>query len=73
MAWRCSLHHKLLDRGVLGLGTDYRIKVSRHYTARTDAGRQVYELGGRVLQPRTSTPLPAPDHVTWHERQVFKV
>lgn len=58
----CSLHHKLLDRGVLGLTADHRIKVSDAFTARTTAGRLVYELADIALAPRRGTPLPAPIH-----------
>lgn len=68
----CSLHHKLFDRGVLGLAGDHAIVVSKAYSARTDAGRTIYELHGRNLRPRPGTPLPAHQHVVWHERQVFK-
>lgn len=68
----CSLHHKLFDRGAIGLSGDYRIRVSAHYTARTDAGRMVYELADRELEPRPGTPLPAHQHLQWHAEQVFK-
>jgi putative restriction endonuclease len=68
----CSLHHKLLDRGALGLTFDYRIKISAHFTARTPAGRAVYDLDGRQLRARPGTVLPARDHLQWHSRQVFQ-
>ncbi len=68
----CSLHHRLFDRGVLGLTASYRVQVSSSYTARTEAGRRVYDLDDTELQPRKGTPLPAPAHVTWHQREVFK-
>ena len=68
----CSLHHKLFDRGVLGLTADYHVKVSAQYTARTAAGRSVYELSDLSLRPRPGTTVPAPHHLVWHDRQVFK-
>lgn len=68
----CMLHHKLFDRGALGLDDDLRVRVSRTFTARTDAGRAVYELHARALRPRPGTLLPAPEHVTWHNREVFR-
>lgn len=68
----CSLHHKLLDRGVLGLTGDHRIKISAAFTARTPAGRLVYELADLELRPRPGTPLPAISHQEWHDREVFK-
>lgn len=68
----CSLHHKLFDRGVLGLTAKHHIKVSSAFTARTSAGRLVYELAERTLRPRRGTALPAADHLAWHDREVFK-
>ncbi|WP_211347110.1 phosphorothioated DNA-binding restriction endonuclease [Saccharothrix australiensis] len=68
----CSLHHKLFDRGVLGLGDDLRIAVSARFTSRTTTGRSVYDLHDRPLRPRPGTPVPAAAHVAWHTREVFK-
>ena len=68
----CSLHHKLFDRGILGIGSDHTVKVSRLYSARSTAGRQVYDLHGRALQVRPGTQMPSPQHLQWHDSQVFK-
>ncbi|WP_328654423.1 HNH endonuclease [Micromonospora sp. NBC_00330] len=68
----CALHHKLFDRGVLGVDLDLRIHVSTTYTARTDAGRAIYDLHGRSLKARPGTAMPADEHLEWHRRWVFK-
>jgi putative restriction endonuclease len=68
----CVLHHKLFDLGVLGLDTLLRIHVSAVFTARTSAGRALYDLHGRELKPRLGTAVPAAAHVSWHRREVFK-
>ena len=68
----CMLHHKLFDRGVLGLDPSQTVMVSRRFTARTAAGRAVYELQGHRLSARPGTPLPAPAHASWHREQVFQ-
>jgi putative restriction endonuclease len=68
----CVLHHKLFDLGALGLDPNHRVLVSGAFTARTPAGRAVYELHGRLLTPRPGTITPADSHITWHARQVFK-
>ncbi len=68
----CALHHKLFDIGVLGLDLDMRIVVSAAFTARTPAGRAIYELHRRPLSPRPGTPMPARPHIGWHTREVFK-
>ena len=46
--------------------------MSDAYTARTEAGRRVYDLHDVELRPRPGTPLPAAVHVAWHGREVFK-
>lgn len=68
----CSLHHKLFDRGALGVSPDLEVLVSTNFTARTPTGRALYDLHGRALRPRPGTPLPAVEHVGWHSREVFK-
>ena len=65
------LHHKLFDRGMLGLNDDLAVVVSRRFSARTQQGRAVYELHGHRLTPRPGTPLPAEEHVRGHTEQVF--
>lgn len=67
----CSLHHKLLDRGVLGFSEQDKVVVSEKFTARNEAGRKVYDLHGRTLRPRPGTALPNADHVAWHSEEVF--
>jgi putative restriction endonuclease len=68
----CSLHHKLFDRGALGLDHNHRIQVSTLFSARTDSAKRIYDLHERQLRPRRGTSLPAAEHVAWHNRQVFK-
>lgn len=64
-------HHKLFDRGLLGLD-ETRIVVSSSFTARTESGRQVYALHQQQLLPRPGTVLPHRSHVSWHRHEVFK-
>ena len=68
----CSLHHKLLDRGVLGFADPETIVVSQTYSARSDEGRRLYELHNKLIRPRPGTALPATEHVAWHDEEVFK-
>ncbi|MGE5289876.1 MAG: phosphorothioated DNA-binding restriction endonuclease [Micromonosporaceae bacterium] len=68
----CVLHHKLFDVGALGLDARLCILVSAVFTARTAAGRAIYDLHGRELSPRPGTPTPAESHVAWHTHEVFK-
>jgi putative restriction endonuclease len=68
----CSLHHKLFDRGVLGLGDPRTVIVSNRFSARSDTAKRVYDLHQRELSPRPGTALPAEAHVEWHGSEVFK-
>lgn len=68
----CSLHHKLFDRGAVGLSRGHRIRVSELFSARTDAAKRIYDLHGKQLTPRRGTTLPAVEHIDWHAGQVFK-
>jgi putative restriction endonuclease len=68
----CSLHHKLLDRGALGLRDPGTVEVSKSFSAVGEVGRAVYDLHGKELKARPGTALPAEAHVLWHRREVFK-
>ncbi|WP_189931346.1 phosphorothioated DNA-binding restriction endonuclease [Streptomyces sulfonofaciens] len=70
----CSLHHKLLDKGVLGLDAGRRIIVSQEFVGRSTAARShVLDLAGRALiGPQNGSAPVAPDNVNWHTAQVFR-
>ncbi|MEU1292113.1 phosphorothioated DNA-binding restriction endonuclease [Streptomyces sp. NPDC005840] len=70
----CSLHHKLLDQGVLGIGDGHRILVSQRFVGRGRAAReQVLALAGRpLLGPQPGTAPVAEPHLRWHAGQVFQ-
>jgi putative restriction endonuclease len=69
----CALHHKLFDKGVLGVGDGHRILVSQGFVGRSPAARDhVVALAGRaLLGPQPGAPAVAAAHRTWHARQVF--
>ena len=69
----CSLHHKLFDKGVLGVGEGHRILVSQRFVGRSEASRRhVLALAGRpVIGPQPGNPPVADRHREWHVRQVF--
>ncbi|SEG80629.1 putative restriction endonuclease [Thermomonospora echinospora] len=69
----CALHHRLLDRGVLGLTPDRTITVSGRFSARAPvASLLVLDLSGRPARAPRSGPRVRPDHITWHTAQVFR-
>ncbi|MBT2420761.1 HNH endonuclease [Streptomyces sp. ISL-22] len=69
----CSLHHKLFDKGVLGVDDDYRILVSQRFVGHSPASRDhVIALAGRPLVgPQPGARPVAADHRAWHTSQVF--
>ncbi|MEU8822450.1 phosphorothioated DNA-binding restriction endonuclease [Streptomyces sp. NPDC048636] len=69
----CSLHHRLFDRGVLGLDPARRITVSDAFTGRGTAAReQVLGLADRrVEDPHGGAPVAAAN-IAWHTAQVFR-
>lgn len=70
----CTFHHKLLDRGVLGVNDSHRVTVSEQFVATgPSSGMLVFDLLGRPIQePQRGKPSPAGDHLTWHLTQVFR-
>ena len=73
----CSLHHKLLDKGVLGLGEGpdegHSILVSQSFVGHSTAAREhVTTLAGRpLIGPRPGVRPVAAAHRSWHTSQVF--
>ncbi|MDL5202139.1 phosphorothioated DNA-binding restriction endonuclease [Streptomyces sp. ALI-76-A] len=69
----CSLHHKLLDKGVLGVGDGHRILVSQRFVGHSPAAREhVIALAGRPLTgPQPGARPVAAAHRAWHTSQVF--
>ncbi|MBT2383314.1 phosphorothioated DNA-binding restriction endonuclease [Streptomyces sp. ISL-11] len=69
----CSLHHKLFDKGALGIGDGHRILVSQRFVGRSRAAREhVIALAGRPLVgPQPGAHPIAASHRSWHTSQVF--
>ncbi|MGW7518334.1 phosphorothioated DNA-binding restriction endonuclease [Streptomyces sp. NPDC054796] len=70
----CALHHKLFDKGALGLDPGLRIVVSQGFAGSGAAARsQVSDLAGRPLHgPRRGAEAVDARFVDWHTRQVFR-
>jgi putative restriction endonuclease len=70
----CSLHHKLLDSGVLGMDEEHRLLVSMQFIGRSEAAQAlVLSLAGKpLLSPQAGQPPVALSYIAWHRDQVFK-
>ncbi|MCX4907002.1 phosphorothioated DNA-binding restriction endonuclease [Streptomyces sp. NBC_00878] len=69
----CSLHHRLFDKGVLGIGKSHRILVSQGFVGHSRAAREyVVALADRpLIGPQPGADPVAQAHRTWHTSQVF--
>ena len=71
----CSLHHKALDYGALGLerkGDGFLILVSGSVRGASPSTRQLLGFRGRPIRPPASpSDSPDPAFVEWHRREVF--
>lgn len=70
----CSLHHKLFDKGVLGITARHRVTVSARFIGRSQAAQQlVLSLSNQpVRAPLKGFPAVAEHHADWHASQVFR-
>lgn len=69
----CVLHHRALDRGVVGVTEDLRIAVSRRFHGGRRARELIVDLAGAPLsRPQPGLPTPAIDHIDWHRSEVFQ-
>ena len=69
----CVFHHRLFDRGALGLDQDHRILVSQHMITRGgEAQLPVMELvGAHMRMPQPGYDPPAIPYVNWHYYNLF--
>ena len=69
----CAMHHKLLDRGALGLTDDLRIQVSQEVHGNDAVDDLIVRYHNQpLLLPQSGQPRPATPHIHWHTREVFK-
>jgi putative restriction endonuclease len=69
----CSLHHKLLDRGAIGITNDLRVQVSQLTTGNTGFQNWVMPFHGAYIRaPQISDYTPNGEFVDWHTNEVFR-
>jgi len=70
----CSLHHVLLDKGVLGLTPEHTVRASKRFIGHSDAARHLVlrHQGAPMIEPQAGEDPVATDHVDWHDREVFR-
>jgi putative restriction endonuclease len=71
----CSLHHKALDLGAMGISPSHEILVSQHFIEHVDktSTSLVAHVGSKLRMPISHTDdAVAQRHIEWHQREVFK-
>ncbi|MEV7968368.1 phosphorothioated DNA-binding restriction endonuclease [Sphaerisporangium sp. NPDC088356] len=70
----CAIHHKLFDKGVLGMTPDRTIAVSAKFVSRSAAAKEmVLTLAERpVRHPQPGLEPVDAANIDWHSRQVFR-
>jgi len=69
----CSLHHRAFDLGALGLAEDLTLTISQHLHGSRNVEEWLHRFAGRPMRrPQPGCPVPAPEHIRWHQREVFR-
>lgn len=70
----CSIHHKLFDKGVLGLTDQQRITVSARFVGRSKTAQtMVLSLNDAEMSPpMKGFPAVAVPYIAWHCKEVFR-
>lgn len=70
----CVLHHKLLDKGAIGLTDDLDVCVSQHFLRDDEMTETlVLAFSGKPLRaPQDGSYAPDREFVKWHREQVFR-
>ena len=72
----CSIHHKALDRGALGLAPvagEFKVLISSKVSGESDATRWFWDCHDAPLRhPRSSELKPKAEFAKWHAHEVFR-
>lgn len=69
----CSLHHRALDRGAIGISEDRRILVSSSVHGGPMLDEYFLSLAGKPLRtPNRIEDAPREEFLQWHRREVFR-
>lgn len=69
----CVVHHKMFDRGAIGLSLDRKVSVSEHAHGTQGFSQWLLAFHGRPLrEPINSAYLPQNAFIDWHLREVFR-
>lgn len=67
----CTLHHRLFDRGVIGLTEKYEISISNRFRPVPEHAAHFEGLAGKFIKP-LGLVEPSLIHIRWHQDTIFK-
>ncbi len=69
----CTMHHKLLDRGVFTVSVERRLLVSQDVSGSQGIHEQLLRFHAKpIREPQSREYLPSPQYLSWHGDQVFR-
>lgn len=68
----CSIHHKALDRGAIGLSDDLAVLISAQLEGSTLRPVFLAFQDTRIRMPQSDRLVPDPAFVRWHRKEVFR-
>lgn len=70
----CPNMHRVFDRGLLSISTDYKILVSPHIYEDEEHGYSLGKLRNRIITlPQTWQYWPSQENLEWHRGNIFKM
>ncbi|WP_197019055.1 phosphorothioated DNA-binding restriction endonuclease [Thioalkalivibrio sp. HK1] len=70
----CTIHHRALDNGAIGIDEGMRVMVSDHVNGDRDSCERYFHRfrGKEIHLPYNADDRPDPDHLEWHLDRVFR-
>jgi putative restriction endonuclease len=69
----CIFHHRMLDKGALGLSPDLKVLISQEVHGGPQVENLLINFSGRSIHlPQKRSALPAAEYIIWHSKQVFR-
>lgn len=69
----CIFHHRMLDKGALGLSPDLKVLISQEVHGGPQVENLLIDFSGKSIQmPQKGSALLAKKYIVWHYKQVFR-
>jgi len=69
----CVFHHRLFDRGAIGISDDYKILISQYVHGGQQVTDTVVRFSGLKMElPLKGSKVPGGKYLNWHRKEVFR-